>query len=174
MSGYDEIESILRKRSQANVLILDTNNIQFYFQHRDKLTAEFIFAPYDLILIPEWVQNEYEHHSGKREYVNDIPNRTIVVRENEDYLPMLEYRDRTLFELLRVASPFQESQRFFNRYRKFESDELPDDWIERFYEEGFFTRNTETSTTKKNAGEVSIISLCFCLPTIRLRLEISR
>lgn len=52
---------------------------------------------------------------------------------------MIGYQDKSLMELFRVASPFSESQRFFNQYRNVLAEDLPDDWIDLYYENGFLT-----------------------------------
>ncbi|MDT3428713.1 hypothetical protein J2Z22_004306 [Paenibacillus forsythiae] len=163
MGNYSRIEASLRGAAKARILILDTNNIQFYYQHERLFPQSDIFRPYDVVLIPGWVHAEYSHHEGKAHYIASIPVPTIIIEETDDYLPMLGYSDKRLMELFRVASPFSESQRFFNCYRKLEVDELSDNWIDEYYNQGFFTRQTGTLITKKNAGEVSILSLCFCL-----------
>lgn len=61
MGNYHDLSQLLRGMTGAKILILDTNNIQFYYQHETVLPKCEIFAPYDLILIPGWVQNEFGH-----------------------------------------------------------------------------------------------------------------
>lgn len=163
MGNYRDVEAQLRNANDAKILMLDTNNIQFYFQYEGLISQSHIFDRYDIVLIPGWVHAEYSHHEGKSRYVASIPSPTFIVEETDDYLPMLGYNDKKLMELFRVASPFSESQRFFNHYRKLEADELPDEWIDEYYDQGFYTRSTGGIVTKKNAGEVSILTLCFSL-----------
>ncbi|WP_341280789.1 hypothetical protein [Paenibacillus sp. FSL H8-0537] len=163
MSSYRDIEGQLRGKTNAKILILDTNNLQFYYQHQDTLPPSDLFQPYDMVFIPGWVHAEYVHHTGKSEYVTSIPTAIHYIDEFEDYLPMVGYQDTRLMELFRLASPYGEAQRFFGQYRRMPADELPDDWIELFYEQGFTTRQTGALTTKKNAGEVSILTLAFLL-----------
>ncbi|MNC01177.1 hypothetical protein D3C75_485200 [compost metagenome] len=163
MGSYRDIEGELRGKTNVRILILDTGNIQFLYQYSDVLPQSFLFQPYDMVLIPGWVHAEYAHHSGKLQYVSEIPTALYYIDEIEDYLPMIGYQDKRLMELFRVASPFSESQRFFNQYRNVPAEDLPDDWIDLYYENGFLTRQTETLITKKNAGEVSILTLAFLL-----------
>ncbi|MGO0063316.1 hypothetical protein ACTID9_25490 [Brevibacillus fluminis] len=163
MGSYRDIEGFLREKRNVKILILDTNNIQFFYQNREVLTQSFIFEPYDMVLIPGWVRAEYAHHDGKVAYILGITPPLFFVEESEDYLPMIGYMDKRLMELFRVAAPFRESQRFFSQHSKLEADELPDDWIELYYDNGFFTRQTGSLITKKNAGEVSILTLAFLL-----------
>ncbi|KOP64818.1 hypothetical protein AMS62_05810 [Bacillus sp. FJAT-18019] len=163
MGSYRDIEGALRGKSNVTILILDTINIQFFYQHQGVLPQSAIFAPYDMVLIPGWVHAEYAHHEGKAAYIAGISPFQFFVEEAEDYLPMIGYMDKRLMELFRVAAPFSESQRFFNQFRKLEADELPDNWIDQYYENGFLTRMTGALTTKKNAGELSILTLAFLL-----------
>jgi hypothetical protein len=163
MGSYRDIEDELRGRTNVRILILDTGNIQFLYQYSDVLPQNILFQPYDMVLIPGWVHAEYAHHTGKLQYVSAIPTALYYIDEVEDYLPMIGYQDKRLMELFRVASPFGESQRFFNQYRHVPAEDLPDDWIDQYYENGFLTRQTETLFTKKNAGEVSILTLTFLL-----------
>ncbi|AIQ62811.1 hypothetical protein PSTEL_06540 [Paenibacillus stellifer] len=163
MGSYRDIEGELRGKTNVRILILDTGNIQFLYQYSDVLPQSILFQPYDIVLIPGWVHAEYAHHTGKLQYVSAIPTALYYIDEVEDYLPMIGYQDKRLMELFRVASPFSESQRFFNQYRNVPAEDLPDDWIDLYYENGFLTRQTETLITKKNAGEVSILTLAFLL-----------
>lgn len=163
MGNYSELESHLRTAQNAKVLILDTGNIQFYFQHSGVIPQSHIFERFDLVLIPGWVQAEYAHHSGKVSYIASLPVPCIILDEVDDYIPLLDYSDKRLMELFRFASPLSESQRFFNQYRRMEVEDWPDDWIDQFYDNGFPTRTTGTLVTKKNAGEASALTLCFSL-----------
>lgn len=163
MGNYRDLEMYLRSAQKAKVLILDTGNIQFYYQNSAVIPQSHIFNKYDLILIPGWVHAEYAHHTGKTQYIASISVPCIILDEMDDYLPLLGYSDRKLMELFRFASPLSESQKFFNQYRRLEVDEWPDDWIDQFYLNGFPTRTTNTLTTKKNAGEASALTLCFSL-----------
>lgn len=163
MGNYRDLEQCIRTASQMKILILDTGNIQFFYQNRDLLPHSFIFNRYDLVLIPGWVHAEYAHHSGKSGYIASLPKPYFIVDEVDDYLPMLGYSDKKLMELFRLAAPNEPSQRFFNLYKGLGTEDYPDDWIEQYYEQGFFTRETQTMITKKNAGEVSILTLCFAL-----------
>ena len=152
MGNYRDLSQLLREMTGAKVLILDTNNIQFYYQHENVLPKSEIFAPYDLILIPGWVQNEYGHHEGKSAYIHSTPKPLIIIDEAEDYLEMIEYNDQRLLELFRVASTgFREALRFIHICKK-NHPILPDTWIDDFYDQGFETRETTSGlTTRKNA-----------------------
>ncbi|MFM9278071.1 hypothetical protein [Paenibacillus jiagnxiensis] len=164
MAGYRDIEGFIRLRSGLKILVLDTNNIQFYYQNAHLLPPEYIFKPYyDMVIIPGWVHSEYAHHEGKSAYIFSLPLPIFIVAESEDYLPMLGYSDKRLMELFRVSSLLGESQQFFNRLRRLEMEDFPDDWIDQFYEQGFPTKQSGNLVTKKNAGEVSILALTFCL-----------
>ncbi|MDF2921215.1 MAG: hypothetical protein K0R57_129 [Paenibacillaceae bacterium] len=163
MGNYSEVEALLRRAENARILILDSNNLQFYHQHCELLPQAHIFSPYEVVLIPGWVHEEYAHHRRKSEYVASIHAPTIILEETDDYLPMLGYSDKKLLELFRLAAPFGDAQKFFNYYRRLEADELPDDWIQLFYNQGFSQKDTGGRITRKNAGEVSILALCFCL-----------
>lgn len=112
MSSYRDIEGQLRGKTNAKILILDTNNLQFYYQHQDTLPPSDLFQPYDMVFIPGWVHAEYVHHTGKSEYVTSIPTAIHYIDEFEDYLPMVGYQDTRLMELFRLASPYGEAQRF--------------------------------------------------------------
>jgi hypothetical protein len=163
MGHYRDIEGLLRHKTGSNILILDTNNIQFYYQFSALLPQSQIFSPYDLVLIPGWVHAEYAHHDGKSAYISAIPVPMIIVDEVNDYLPMLGYSDHKLMELFRTISQCTESHKFFNFLRKLQVENYPDDWIDQFYDQGFPTKNTGGKITKKNAGEVSILTLSFAL-----------
>ncbi|BBH23599.1 hypothetical protein Back11_49440 [Paenibacillus baekrokdamisoli] len=164
MGNYRDLSQSLRGMTGVKILILDTNNIQFYYQHETVLPKSEIFAPYDLILIPGWVQNEYGHHEGKSEYIHAIPKPLFIMDETEDYLEMIGYSDERLLELFRLASTgFREALWFIHTCKK-DHQILPDTWIDDFYDQGFETKQMPSGlTTKKNAGEVSIVTLCFLL-----------
>lgn len=77
---------------------------------------------------------------------------------------MIEYNDQKLMELFRSSSLGSEAQRFFNIYRKYNPEDLPDNWIRELYNNGFPIRTTPSGgIARKNAGEVSIITLTFLL-----------
>lgn len=139
MGNYRELENSHLSIRNAKILILDTGNIQFYFQHSDLLPQSHIFKRFDLVLIPGWVHAEYAHHAGKARYIASIPVPCIILDEVDDYLPLLGYSDKKLMELFRIATPLAEAQQFFNAYRRREVEDWPDDWIDQFYLNGFPT-----------------------------------
>ncbi|WP_058301338.1 hypothetical protein [Gorillibacterium timonense] len=164
MGNYRDLSQTLRGMTGAKILILDTNNIQFYYQHETVLPKSEIFTPYDLILIPGWVQNEFGHHAGKSAYVYSIPKPVIIIDEAEDYFEMIGYNDERLMEIYRLASTgLGKALRFIHICKK-DHQILPDTWIDDFYDQGFETKQMPSGLiTKKNAGEVSIVTLCFLL-----------
>lgn len=164
MSSYRDLAGLLQGKTDSKILILDSNNLQFYYQHQMLMPATHIFAPYDLILIPGWVYAEYSHHTGKDSYVkNDIPTTKLYIDEVNDYLPMLEHSDKKLMELFATCSTAEEAYRFFGPMKKLQVDDYPDDWIVQFYNNGFPMQQKGTLLTRKNAGEISIITLAFSL-----------
>jgi len=164
MANYAALKDKLRNASEAKILILDSGMLQFLYEHQDVLKQNEIFEGYDLLLIPGWVQAEYGHHPGKTEYVASVPLADVLVlEESEDYRAMIDYDEKRLMELFKLSAPYSEAQKFFNLLTKRDFIDW-DDWIDQFYEEGFHTRQTEAGrTTRKNAGEVSILTLCFLL-----------
>ncbi|MGR6545720.1 hypothetical protein [Paenibacillus tundrae] len=163
MANYEALEDKLRDASETKILILDSGKLQFFYEHQEVLKQDEIFEGYDLVLIPGWVQEEYGHHPGKTEYVASIPIDILVLEESEDYPALIGYDEKRLMELFKFSAPHGEAQKFFNLLNK--RDFLDwDDWIIQFYDEGFPIKETGAGrTTKKNAGEVSILTLCFLL-----------
>lgn len=164
MSSYRDLAGVLHGKTDSKILILDSNNLQFYYQHQSLLPVTHIFDPYDLVLIPGWVYAEFSHHTGKDTYVrSDIPTTKLFIDEIDDYLPMLDHSDKKLMELFSTSSTSTESYRFFSPMKKLQVEDYPDDWILQFYNTGFPTQQNGTRVTRKNAGEISIITLAFSL-----------
>jgi hypothetical protein len=165
MGNYRDLYQFLNGKTNVHLLIMDTTNIQFLFKHQHMLPQSSFFAPYDLVIIPGWVHQEYAHHTGKATYVHSINKPLFFIDEIEDYLPMIGYVDRRLMELFKSASTgLSKAQQYFNQFSRYGNADLPDDWIESFYDQGFETKTTDANRqTKKNAGEVSIVALSYLL-----------
>lgn len=73
MGSYSDLEQRMHTANNLNILILDTGNIQFFYQNIDLLPHSFIFNRFDIVLIPGWVHAEYAHHPGKVSYMASIP-----------------------------------------------------------------------------------------------------
>ncbi|OBZ11135.1 MULTISPECIES: hypothetical protein [Bacillales] len=162
MANYEALEDKLRNATEAKVLILDSGKLQFLYLHQDVLKQDEVFEGYDLVLIPGWVQAEYGHHTGKVEYVASIPIDVIILEEAEDYPAMISYDARRLMELFKLSAPHGEALKFLSLLSRKDLINW-DDWINQFYDEGFPMKEAETKTTRKNAGEVSILTLAYLL-----------
>lgn len=86
MGCYAELSQFFSENRNVKVLILDTNNIQFYYQHQAIFTQMTKFAPYDLVLVPGWVQVEYGQSDGRTAYIGAIPKPFMIIDETEDFL----------------------------------------------------------------------------------------
>ncbi len=159
-----DLAGVLQHKSDSKILILDSNNVQFYYQHRNLLPVTHIFDPYDVVIIPGWVYREFSHHEGKDTYVRyDIPATKLFLDEDNDYLPLLDYSDKKLMELFAASSTSAESYRFFSQMKKLQVEDYPDHWIAEFYNNGFPMQQDGSKLTRKNAGEISITTLVFSL-----------
>ncbi|AIQ54779.1 hypothetical protein [Paenibacillus sp. FSL R7-0331] len=163
MANYEALEDKLRNAIEAKILILDSGKLQFLYQHQDVLKQDKVFEGFDVVLIPGWVQAEYVHHTGKVEYVASIPIDVLILEEEEDYPAMISYEHQRLMEIFRLSAPHGEALRFLSLLSRKDIVEWGDDWITRFYAEGFPMKQTETRTTRKNAGEASILTLAYLL-----------
>jgi hypothetical protein len=167
VANFQELNDFLNERSNVRILILDNNNIQFCCQYEEFFPVEEIYKVYDLILIPGWVHAEVSHSENRLLYLARIPKPLINLVEEEDYLPLVKYEDERLMKVFETASlVYPASKNFFRNLKKIinRADEIPDDWITDYYEKGFDTLETgEGTTLKKNAGEVSILTLAFLL-----------
>lgn len=91
----------------------------------------------------------------------------LILHEESDYLPLVNFEDQRLKEVFRRSAALYTSPRkFFSELEKRirqNGNIVPDNWILDFYEQGFMTKETSNGETKKNAGEVSILTLAFIL-----------
>jgi hypothetical protein len=167
MGSYEELAKFLSTKSGVRVCILDNNNTQFCFQNESLFPVDEIYKTYDLILVPEWVLHEISHSEQRLQYVFSIPKPLFFLNEESDYLPLVHFEDERLKSVFRhSASPYSRPRNFFKELEKRTRQNggiIPDDWIVDFYEQGFETKETSQGVTKKNAGEVSILTLAFLL-----------
>ena len=122
---------------------------------------------YSLILIPGWVHAEVSHSETRLFYLARLPKPLINLLEEEDYLPLVAFEDERLMEVFKGASSaYPKSQKFFKQLKEKinRNGEIPDGWISDYYENGFDIRENGVGVElRKNAGEVSILSLAFLL-----------
>jgi hypothetical protein len=167
VANFQELNDFLNERSNVRILILDNNNIQFCCQYEEHFPVEEIYKQYDLILIPGWVHAEVSHSENRLLYLARILKPLINLVEEDDYLPLVTYEDLRLMKVFEGASSaYPKSLKFFKGLKEVigRTGEIPDDWISDYYENGFDIReNGNGVALKKNAGEVSILSLTFLL-----------
>lgn len=167
MGNYSELNAFLRQTPQARILILDNNNIQFCYQYEQHFPTEEIFKPYDLILIPQWVHDEVANSESRLLYLARLPKDYLIIDEEEDFLPIIAYQDSRLIKVFEWASSqFPRSRKFFHslKEQRNRTGEIPDNWIAEYYSNGFdMKRSVAGKQLKKNAGEVSILTLAFIL-----------
>lgn len=166
MSKYNDLLGHLNN-GRKRILIFDNNNIQFCYQNIIFFPVEFICENYDLILVPDWVLQEINHSEERKEYLFDLPIDMLMLVEEEDYLPLVDYNDQLLINLFKAAaSPFTSCKRFFKGLSKGieMNNEIPDNWVSDFYDNGFSTRIAQDGRElKKNAGEISVLVLSYLL-----------
>lgn len=167
MANYRELNNFLQRRPNTRILILDNNNIQFCCHHEKYFPVEDIYAPYDLVLIPQWVHDEVADSEQRLMYLARLPKDYFILDEEKDYLPLVGYEDARLIKLFEWASsPFTKPRKFFKEIREIigRTKDIPDNWIADFYNRGFDTRESKNGRLlKKNAGEISILVLSFLL-----------
>lgn len=167
MANFQELNDFLNERSNVRILILDNNNIQFCCQYEEHFPVDEIYQKYDLILVPGWVHAEVSHSENRLMYLARLPKTLINLVEEKDYLPLIAYEDLRLMKVFETASStYPSSQKFFRNMKEVigRTGEIPDDWISDYYENGFDIRENSTGTVlKKNAGEISILTLSFLL-----------
>lgn len=153
MGNYSELVDFFRDSTGVRIIIPDNNNIQFCNQNDKYFTGQYFCADYDLVLVPGWVHAEVSHSEKRLGYLSALPKTVLYMIEEDDYLPLIGYHDERMIRLFKLASsPHQSCQRVLNGFLN-KTVDIPDDWIVDFYERGF--------NKKKNAGEVSILTLCF-------------
>ncbi|WP_142675615.1 hypothetical protein [Rossellomorea aquimaris] len=146
------------------ILIMDNNNLEFCSQHDDVYSSEEVFKEYDMILIPDWVHREISHSQKRLHYLASVPIPYFIVSEEEDYPELVGYQELRLLELFfHASSAISPARKLYSTLKKFyhEHDDLPESWIEDFYEEGFEV--TSGTDLRKNAGETSILVLTYLL-----------
>lgn len=84
MGMYRDLDTFLRGRRHVKVIILDSNNLQFYFQHRAILTLEHIFEPYNAVMIPGWVYAEFSSSPEKLQYIGQLTIPYFIIDEEDD------------------------------------------------------------------------------------------
>lgn len=171
VANYQQLDSFLKSHSSSNILLLDANNVQFLYQNQSKFDVLSIFSMYDLIIIPEWVHQEISHSEERLQFLTSLAQEVLMLSEVDDYLPMIGYSDGELMELFRSACQHGEGAKFTGILRQTPVEQWSENWIDEFYEDGFYTqtRNVQRNgeeveiITKKNAGEVSLLTLAVLL-----------
>lgn len=168
MGSFQELDSFLNENNDVRILILDNNNIHFCDIYEENFPVDVIYDKYDLILIPGWVHSEVAHSDRRIQYIARLTKPLIILREEDDYLPIILYEDQRMMRLFEVASNAysKPSVKFFKKLKEYQgrNGDVPDEWIEDFYEQGFDTCDSQSGhILKKNAGEISILALSFIL-----------
>ncbi|MFC7393029.1 hypothetical protein [Scopulibacillus cellulosilyticus] len=164
MGNYRDFDRVINERNSNRILIMDNNNLEFCSQHGDIFHTDKVFNNYDIILIPEWVHREISHSSNRLNYLAAIPVPYFILNEEEDYVDLINYQELRLMELFKHASSsISPARKFFSGLKKYynQNNDLPEHWIEDFYEEGFEVRGD--TELRKNAGETSILVLTYLL-----------
>lgn len=160
--GISTFIDFIQGKDQLKLCILDNNNLQFCEQNKSYLKPTQLFSFYDAVLIPEWVYLEIENSHARLAYVEAI-SVPVFVLEETDYSALVDYHDFTVMQLFCQASmpgrtPYKYLKRMINLIGR-QQLEIEDDWIERYYEDGFDIING----SRKNAGENSILVLAVLL-----------
>ena len=176
MGNYNLLHQIMSdmEEKEARILIIDNNNLEFCSQHELLFPPSIIFNNYDLILVPEWVHAEISHSEKRLEYLADIPTKTLILNEEEDYIPLINNQEFKLMQLFGHASnSITKARKVIGELKKYYNQnlDLPEDWIIQFCENAFqiniSTRIVEGENKvielKKNAGETSILVLAYLL-----------
>lgn len=142
--------------------IIDNNNLQFCEQNKSYLTPAQTFSFYDAVLIPKWVYFEISNSHARLAYLEAL-SVPIFILEETDYSVFVDYHDLTVMQLFCYASmpgrtPYKYLQKALNLINR-QQHAIEDDWLERYYEEGFDLING----SRKNAGENSILVLAIVL-----------
>jgi len=167
VADFEQLNNFINKHENIRILILDNNNIQFCSHNEDYFPVKDIYNIYDLILIPGWVYAEVSHSDKRLMYLAKLPKPLINLSEEDDYLPLIAYEDERLMKVFELASSaYPKSKKFFRGLKEIKSrtGEIPDEWIADYYEKGFDSlENDSGKVLKKNAGEISILSLSYLL-----------
>ena len=86
------------------------------------------------------------------------------MNEEEDYVELVNHQELRLLELFKHASSSTSpARKYFSGLKQYYSRyvDLPESWIEDFYEEGFEVK--AGTDLRKNAGETSILVLTYLL-----------
>jgi len=167
LADFTRLRDYFQDKRKVRILILDNNNIQYCNQHEQYFPVDYIFSDYDLVLVPGWIHAEVSQSERGLEYLSRAPRELMVFLEEEDYLPLIQYEDERLIKLFKMATAIYPTCKQFFKSLQAEigrTGDIPDDWIESFYDSGFdVTTTSDGKQLKKNAGEVSILTLSFLL-----------
>ncbi|MBU8757311.1 hypothetical protein KM927_27975 [Priestia megaterium] len=175
---FTELDNFISAHENVRICILDNNNIQFCMHNKSYFPLEKIYEYYDIILIPGWVHAEIGQSDHRIQYIGEIPKPLFILDEARDYLPLTNFEDERLMNVFLYASPpsskprkylktylskLEEKKRRINAGEDIAIEEEMEEWIENYYRDGFDTKDTEQGELKKNAGEISILTLAFLM-----------
>ena len=176
--AFNKLHEFMENSNILRICILDNNNVQFCMHHKVYFPIEEIYKHYDLILVPSWVYAEISESDRRLQYINDISKPLIILDEVSDYLPFVNYQDERLMNVFYSASsPTSRPKRYLKRKLSnikeqraragngeeiFIEDHL-ENWIEDYYLDGFDVKETSNGESRKNAGEISILTLAYLI-----------
>lgn len=146
------LKSYLRSRSKLKICILDNNMIEVLTRASSVITQNYIYAQYDIILIPGWVYEEVQDSEVRVSYINELQSRynlnVYIIRE-KDYSELIGFKEAELFFITdhgkQLAESFpEETYRIYEEFIQEEAKEAKDRGkyknvcriIKNFYEAG--------------------------------------
>jgi hypothetical protein len=176
--SFNDLHEFIKAHNNIRFCILDNNNIQFCMHNQIFFPIDKIYEHYDIVLIPGWVHAEVGQSDHRVKYIAEIPKPLYILDEVTDYLPLVQYQDERLMNVfLNASQPLTKPKKYLKtilsklkeskaRIQNGEDIDIEDqlyNWIENYYADGFDTKETATGELKKNAGEISILTLAYLL-----------
>lgn len=176
--SFESLHEFIENHNNLRICILDNNNIQFCMHNHSFFPINKIYNHYDVVLLPGWVHAEVGQSDHRVQYIASIPKPLFILDEVTDYLPLVQYQDERLMNVFFNASPpsskprkhlrtvlskIQENKSRIQKGENIAIEDEFDDWIENFYSDGFDTKETGSGDLKKNAGEISMLTLAYLL-----------
>lgn len=176
--SFNALHEFIETHNNLRICILDNNNIQFCMHNQRFFPIDKIYEHYDIVLIPGWVHAEVGQSDRRLQYIEELTKPLFILDEVTDYLPFVNYQDERLINVFFNASPPSSKPRRYlrtliskikeNKARILRGEDIAiedviENWMENYYSDGFDTKETASGDLKKNAGEISILTLAYLL-----------